>query len=237
MKHIIREVAPDCADLSYYFDNDGLTEKGGDYCYNLFIISNDGFNRFHGFNIDEYKRVMERAEGVLNGFDDVEHPNGCFNWNVYTSYKSVMLDYSIDYTPRRCHQLKEWAKTADCDKPESIAAFLTITTGKRWDVQGVHGYCQGDYVQIVYCTEHYDDVRPYGEVWLGCAKEFYIIDVDENGEEGDSVGGYIVADCEARDDEDYKRIICGWEGLEPEETRLEMIDGQQTYTKYSYRAC
>ena len=65
MKHIIREVAPDCEDLSYYFDNDGLTGKGGNYCYNLFIISNDGFNRFHGFNIDEYKRVMEQAEWLI----------------------------------------------------------------------------------------------------------------------------------------------------------------------------
>lgn len=237
MKHIIREVAPECCELSYYFDDDGLTEKGGDYCYNLFIISNDGWNRFHGFNIDEYKRVMEQAEGVLNGFDDVEHPNGCFNWNVYTSYKSVMLDYSIDYTPRRCHQLKEWAKTADCDKPESIAAFLTITTGKPWDVQGVHGYCQGDYVQIVYCTEHYDDVRPYGEVWLGCAKEFYTIDLDENGEEGTTCGGYIVADCQAWQDADYKRLVCEWACLDPEETRLEMIDDSHTYTKYTYRAC
>lgn len=233
MKHIIREVSPECADLSFYFDNDGLTEKGGDYCYNLFIISNDGWNHFNGFNTDEYKRVCEKAESVLDGFNDVsEHDT-----HYYANYKEVMIYNQLDYTTRRCHQLKEWAKTAEYDDPESIAGFLTITTGKRWDVQGVHGYCQGDYVQIVYCTEHYDDVRPYGEVWLGCAKEFYIIDVDDDGEEGDSVGGYIVADCESRDDEDYKRIICGWEGLEPEETRLEMIDGQQTYTKYIYRAC
>ena len=235
MKHIIREVAPDCADLSYYFDNDGLTEKGGDYCYNLFIISRD-WGRISGFNADEYKRVMEQAESVLDGFNDVEDGLTDYDGKKY-SYKSIMAENSLDYTPRRCHQLKEWAKTADCDKPESISAFLTITTGKRWDVQGVHGYCQGDYVQIVYCTEHYDDVRPYGEVWLGCAKEFYIIDVDDNGEEGDSVGGYIVADCQAWDDADYKRIVCEWEGLDPEETRLEMIDGSHTYTKYTYRAC
>lgn len=235
MKHIIREVAPECADLSFYFDDDGLTEKGGDYCYNLFIVCNDR-GHVSGFNIDEYKRVCEKVESILDGFNDVGDGLTDYDGKKY-SYKSIMAENNIEYTPRRCHQLKEWAKTAEYDDPESIAGFLTITTGKRWDVQAVCGYSQGDYCEIVYCVEHYENPRIYGEIWLGCAKEFCVIDVDENGEEADSCYGYIVADCQAWDDADYKRIVCDWKGLEPEETRLEMIDGQQTYTKYSYRAC
>ena len=89
---------------------------------------------------------------------------------------------------------------------------------------------------MVYCPEHYKQgVKAYGEVWLGCAKEFGVIDLDENGEETDSCWGYIVADCEARDDADYKRLVCEWAGIKPEETTLEMIDGYSVQTVCKYR--
>lgn len=83
-----------------------------------------------------------------------------------------------------------------------------------------------------------------GEIWLGCGKEFCVIDVedyaeDEDGEatytETDSVYGYIVADSQAWRDEDYKRLVCEWAGINEEETRLEMIDGSHVCTTYSYR--
>lgn len=54
-------------------------------------------------------------------------------------------------------------------------------------------------------------------------------------EEIDSCYGYIVADCEARDDEDYKKLVCEWACIDKAETRLEMIDGYHTYIKYDYR--
>lgn len=236
MKHIIREVAPEFAELSFYFDDDGLTEKGGEYCYNLFIV-NRGRGWVSGFNIDEYKRLCKQAEELLDGFSDVD--DGCTFWDgEKMTYKQVMKDADLAYNSTLCHKLRQWAQTADYDDPETIAAFLTVTTGKRWACDGVSGYCQGDYVDVIYCPEHYrDGARKYGEVWLGCAKEFTVIDLDGDGEEADCVGGYIVADCEARDDEDYKRIVCDWAEIDAEDTTLEMIDGQQTYTKYSYRAC
>ena len=37
-KYIIREVDPESCDFSYYFDDDGLSEAGGDFCYTLFIV-------------------------------------------------------------------------------------------------------------------------------------------------------------------------------------------------------
>lgn len=235
IKNIIREVPGEQADLSYYFDGDCFNENAGAYGYTLFIISKQGYGRLGGLNIEEYKRITERAEGISEGFYDVEHKESA--WTSYETYKDVMRDWGIDYTSHKCHLLKEWYKGGgEVDDAESIAEFLTITTGKEWDVSSAYGYCQGDYVQIVYCKQYYpENVRKYGEIWLGAAKEFCVIDLDENGEEVDSCGGYIVADCEARDDADYKRLVCEWAGCKPEETRLEMIDSYHTYTKYEYR--
>jgi len=235
-KYIIREVPGEQADLSYYFDGDCFNENAGDYGYTLFILSRD---RCHlsGLNIDEYERVKEQAESILEGFSDVDEGKTYYN-GFKPTYKSIMQDEGLSYNPTLCHKLREWAKTVDdCEADtQAVAAYLTVTTGKTWATDCAYGYCQGDYCEIVYCPEHYKQgVKAYGEVWLGAAKEFCVIDLDENGEETDSCYGYIVADCEARGDDDYKRLVCEWAGIKPEETRLEMIDGYHTYTKYDYR--
>lgn len=233
MKWIIREMEPEAADLSFAFDDCGLTEAGGEFCYNLFIVPD---HNTRGFNAEAWKREVQEANYILDGFGDVRDPGNCYNWSRYTSYKEVMEDNGLKYSPRKCHLLKEWAETADTSEPESMAAYLTITTGKRWDVENVSGYCQGDCCTLVYCPEFYrEGVNRYGEIWLGCAKEFLVIDLDENGEEVDSCGGYIVADCEAWTDEQYKKIVCNWAGIEPGETELQMIDGYSVRTVYNYR--
>lgn len=236
IKNIIRECSPETAELSFYFDDDGLTEKGGDYCYNLFIVMQDRHG-ISGFNTDEYKRVKKTAENILEGFSDVDEGKTYYD-GFKPTYKSIMQDEGLSYNPTLCHKLREWAKTVnDCEADtEAVAGYLTATTGKTWATSSAYGYCQGDYCEMVYCPEHYKQgVKAYGEVWLGAAKEFGVIEVDENGEEGDSCWGYIVADCEARTDADYKRLVCEWAGIKPEETRLEMIDGYSVQTVYSYR--
>lgn len=229
-KYIIREIDPESSDLSFYFEDDGLTSASGDYCNNLFIVSDCGYGRINGFNVDEYKRVQEQAEGIIDAFSNIG------GWNNYSNYKEAMKDFGIIYNPYKCHLLKEWAKTADESNTDDIAAFLTIITGKTWTSESVSGYCQGDYVEVVYCTEQYKNgAKHYGEIWLGCGKEFCVIELDDNGKEIESCYGYIVADSQAWNDDQYKKIVCEWAEINEQETQLEMIDGSQTTTTYNYR--
>ena len=236
MKHIIREVEPECMDLNDYFDGDWNTEKSGNYgCY-IFIVCSERWNRISGLNIEEYKRIMEIADNILDGFNDVEDGILDYDGKRYT-YKRIMEDYGIAYNSTKAHKLRKWAEDADTNKTETMAEFLTIYTGKRWEVEAARGYSQGDYVEVVYCPEFTtkECAEACGEVWLGAAKEFVVIDLDEDGNEADSCFGYIVADCQAWRDEDYKRLVCDWAGIEESDTQLEMIDGSHMYTKYSYR--
>ena len=246
IKHIIREVQPEWCDFESYFDFDGLTEAGGDWNYNLFIVCNEGWGRISGFNIETYKEVQRKASYLIQDFEYVA--DGIYNNDgKRVTYKEIMQDYGIAYNSRKCHALKTWAQDADYNEPWDIAEYLTITTGKKWAVQSVCGYCQGDYCELVFCTEHYKNgVQNYGEIWLGCGKEFCVIDVenyeqpeDEDDEptyrETDSVYGFIVADCEARDDEDYKRLVCDWACIDEAEAVLEMIDDCSYSRSYSYR--
>lgn len=238
IKHVIREMPPESTDFSFYFDGDGLTGAGDDYCYNLFIVAQS--RNVSGFNEGEYRSIQTEIENLLEIYDDI------VNESDYAQYEDVgemLLDYGLisnAYDIRRINAFTDFFKRCD-EKPtspyeEMTAEYLTLKTGKKWLTGDAHGYSQGDYVKMVYCEEHYKNgVKHYGEIWLGAGKEFGVIDVDEDGEEIDSCYGYIVADCQAWKDEDYKKLVCEWAGIDESETQLEMIDGQRTYTKYSYR--
>lgn len=92
----------------------------------------------------------------------------------------------------------------------------------------------GDLVDIIYCEGHCNNPKREGEIYLGAAKEFCLIDE----EEGDESYGYIVADCEIdfRDpDTSYKKALCEYEGLNPSEVKVEFIESARAYTEYTYR--
>lgn len=229
IKNIIREVSPEAMDAQYYFDDSYINGDCGEECM-IYIVYSD-WGRISGFNTEKYQNWINVAENIADGFSEIGG-----RYATYSSYKECMTDYGLPYSPKKCHDLKEWCK-ADSYNYDSMAAFLTIATGKEWSVKEVRGYCQGDFVAVIYCKDYHTEksARIYGEVYLGCCKEFCVIDLDENGEEEDAVYGYIVADCEAWNDEDYKKIVCDWACIDPEETQLEMISGYHTITTCDYR--
>ena len=233
IKNIIREVAPECVDVSILFDDDGLKPEGGDFNYSLFILSYDRY-RYYGFNYELYKDITNKIDNFIDDFT--------VNRDRFETRKEVMTEYEIKYNPRLCHELTVFCEnTQYITSPSDVARFLTITTGKTWKTTTVNGYCQGDTVTVLYCTACYTDksARTYGEYYLGCCKEFEVIDVDQDGNETDCCGGYFVADNQIdnwrESDNEYKRLVCDQAGIDADETRLELIDGSHTYTSYSYK--
>ena len=141
IKHIIREVAPEAADFSSYFDGDTFTAESGDYCNTLFIIYRDR-GRMYGLNTDEYKNIQEQAEEIIDGFDAVRDGERDYDGRRYT-YKRIMEETGITYTPHKCHALKAWSEDAD-HNDDDMAAYLSIITGKRWTTTSARGYCQDE---------------------------------------------------------------------------------------------
>ena len=249
INHIIREVPPEISEFNRYFDDDGLRESGGDYCNNLFIVAQS--RNCGGFNEKEYNRLQNEIENLLEMYTDIVNKS---SYAQYSSVGAMLFDVGLVnniHNTRRIKKITEWLKAchekpnspwgnyktqAEAFPEETTAEYLTFKTGKEWTTDIVRGYCQGDYVKMVYCPNHYKDgVEHYGEIWLGAGKEFYTIKLDEKGEEADTCGGYIIADCQARTDDDYKRLVCEWERIPEDETQLEMIEDCRTYTKYNYR--
>ena len=235
-QYIIREVKYDCRDSENYFDDDFLRGCEGNGLSALYIVNYDRWGNRYGFQSELFDNIANEADNITEAFERVE-PKSKDPYS-YGSYKEAMIEYGIKYTPRTCHLLKEWAEKAYHDSVEGIAEYMTITTGHKWSVCPVRGYCQGDFCEVVFCEDYYtkEDAKKYGEVYLGCYKEFCVIELDDNGEETDfRVYGFIVADCEAWEDEEYKKIVCDWYGCSVDEARLEMIDGYNTYTTCTYR--
>lgn len=238
-RYIIREVPREDAYFDFYFDCDGLTSAGGDYNNNLFIIAQS--RGASGFNTQEYQNIQGNIDNLLEMYEDI------VNKSIYAQYASVgamLHDHNLIDNIQNTKRIKAFMDffNACLEKPtrpysnyynnleayneEMTARYLTLTTGKHWTTDSAYGYSQGDYVKMVYCQEHYKDgVKHYGEIWLGAGKEFYTIELDENGEEADTCGGYIIADSQAIDDKDYKRLVCDWAGIPEDKTLLELIDG------------
>ena len=229
-KYLIKEVAPEETNFEWFFEDDCFNENAVDYGYTLFIVNYEGWCRWSGYNVKEWENIIKKADYILEDFEAVSA------YKEFT-YKDVMQDYGIPYSPTKCHALKEWAKNADTNKIETMIDFLTITTGHKWESISRRGYSQGDFATVIFCKDfHTEEAATIaGDLYLGCGKEFYVIELDNDGEEIDACGGYMVADCQAWKDEEYKRLVCEWAGIPEDETELQMIDNCYTSTRYTYR--
>lgn len=227
-KYIIREVFE--PDFELYFDCDCYSAAAGDYCYTVFPIIHDRHDMYSAINGEEYKTLDRDMNYFYSELYDLV--NGYSNYN---NTKEILTDYNIPYSPYNAHKAKELEKSIDYI--EQLIGFLELRTGEKWDVIGCCGYCQGDYVHVVYCEKYYNEKSAHiiGDLVLGCGKEFSITELDDNGEELDTVYGYFVADCEAWKDEEYKNLVCSYEGINPDEATLELIETYTTVTTPVYR--
>lgn len=234
MKYIIKEIPAEQADFSTYFDNDGLTSVGGDYCYNLFIVAQS--RNSSGFNEKEYQNIQAEIEELLEGYTDIVNKS---DYAQYSSIGAMLLDHGLINNIHNTKHIKAYTQffVDCCEKPvspysnysdnftahntEKTAEYLTLKTGKEWATESATGYSQGDYVELVYCKEHYTNgAKHYGEIWLGAGKEFSITFLNEE----EIVGGYIVADCQAWEENGYKKLVCEYAGIDEAETEIEMIN-------------
>ena len=219
MKKIMaKEVNPVYVDFSYYFEDDGLKSAGGENCA-VYIIPADR-RRNSGFNMDEYQEIEQTANSLIETFDEVSPKN-----EYYPTYKEAMLSHNIEYTSRKCHLLKEWAKYANPYDANDIAEFLTITTGEEWAVKSFTGYSQGDYCEVVYCVSRYtpEHINEIGKFWLGCGTEFCI---------DDCYGYYVPDTIRWQEGETLRKYLADCYGCKPDELEVYLYNGEHVVTDY-----
>lgn len=229
-KTIIKEVPPEQTNAEWYFDGDCFNENSGDYNNTIFILTLDHYHMYPCcVNVKEFKNIQSEIGNI------VYEVNEGIGYG-YKNVKEIMKDYKLKYNPKNAHKLKEIADDGDYEDSEVIAKYMTLKTGKKWGVSISTGYCQGDFVEVIYCTENYTDkdVAIFGDMANGCFKEFGVIDLDDDGNEIDSCYGYYVADSETYDPTEIKRLVCKWSGADFETTELHMCGSCHTVTTYDY---
>lgn len=227
-RYIVREIPACDSDFTEYFDGDSFSEKCGDYCATLFLVSFD-HGRMYGLNIEEYKRVINTCDSILEYFDNEELDNMDIYNQLHFDYEDIVINL------QRYFQLKKLAMKNYRYDYDKVADYLTIVTEKEWIVSSACGYCQGDYVTIIYCKDYYSNPQIDAEIFLGCAREFCVIETDEAGNEIDSCYGYYVADCQVKNDHDYKKLVCEYACIDEEETELQLIENEYVKRCYDYK--
>lgn len=151
-----------------------------------------------GFNHDEWIDILKQAQAVIDDYED---------------------GFPID------EKLKEWAKHADTSDTNSIAEYLTLTTGEEWAVKSFTGYSQGDYCEVVYCINHYtpEHINEIGKFWLGCGTEFCI---------DDCYGYYVPDTIRWREGDELRQYLADCYGCKPEELEIYLYDGEHVVTDY-----
>jgi hypothetical protein len=220
-KIIAKEVHPVDLDFSYYFEDEGLTNKGGENCAVYIVPADRRRGRWDiGFNMDEYRKIEQTVDSLIDAFEEVSPEN-----EHYPTYKEAMLSHNIEYTSRKCRLLKKWAEYANPYDTGYIAEFLTITTGEEWAVESFTGYSQGDYCEVIYCVNHHtpERINEIGRLWLGCGTEFCI----------DGCYGYYVPDTiRWREGDELRQHLADCYGCKPEELEIYLYDGEHMVTDY-----
>ena len=216
-KIIAREYAPENIDFSGYFDCDGFKSISGENCA-VYII---GDRRIRGFNDEEYQSIVTQAEAIADSFKDIGNGD---HWD-FGSYEECMEYCGVKVTDEKCELLKKWVKNADTTKTDELAEYLTITTGAKWEARSFMGYSQGDYCEVVYCTEEYseDGITEIGKLWLGCGTEFEI----------DGVGGYyIIDDIRWKENLELVNLLAEYFGCKADDLEVHLYVGEHTVTDY-----
>ena len=221
-RYIFREVNPEYMDTRDYFWGDTFTENAGDFNYCLFPVFDGNCNNL---NAETFKEITREYDSISYEYSNIA------DGGYYRNIKELMIDYKLHYSPRAAHALRLLIENEyKYNQADILADYLAIKTGQKWNVKTISGYCQGDYVDMVYCEKRYTekDIETIGEIYLGCCKEFTAIELDAAGNEIDSCGGYFVADSEIdyKDiDGSYKRIMCDYIGIDIQAATLELFDG------------
>ena len=216
-KIIAREVAPELVDFSGYFDDEGLTEKGGDFCYTIIIVD---YRNGNGFNMSEYKNIHDEISDIICEFD----ANG-LSLDIINQIVSNRTRELIGGDIKKVKQIEMWAKYADADTLDSFSQYLTIITGKKWDAESFSGYCQGDFCRVIFCTEEYSEehITEIGKLWLGCGSEFIIDDCH---------GYYVIDDIRWKEGEELRKALAEMYGCDPGELQVYLYDGETRTAKY-----
>ena len=188
----------------FYHTKDNRLQSESDW-FNAFLFGNGGRNQYTFANalFDDLKDNIRYAADELD--------NGSYNTisdliNDYFS-KLVFDTYSWTYKPTANKKgfsnsakrqikniLESFWETEDYN--EAVAGMMTVLTGEKWETVGLHGCCQGDYMEFAYNTERMtqDSLDAFESELFNLGAEYMVYELYEGEDfptnEDELEGGY-----------------------------------------------
>lgn len=146
MKYIVKQINPEYQESPLYTFKDEIE--------NIFILGN---RDFCGVNVDEYNEFINQLESVLTAIDEgfgefyyqYENLEECLKNELYGS---VEMNEKI---------IETWEKLLndnfDIDSYADVCCALDLYTGKTWKYTTIRGCCQGDWQNVIYCIDNWNN--------------------------------------------------------------------------------
>lgn len=265
-KYIAKQVPSEAVYVDYLLDDEGIGAAVG-LDHKLFVATVDRWGYNHLLNKDEFDELIGTMDSIIEWFDELElyigegyTPEEIYDaMSGYANYK-LIIEYLlsgedfIDYSETLEDKLKDFVSKslgmANYETFENLAEFLSIVTGKQWTCDAYRGYCQGDYAEVLYCSDVYpkDSVELYGNAAVGCVTEFDISEyrIDTKGKDIDTLiqeaerldfcRGYFVTDSDVWNNR-AKEKLSEMLGVTPDEIEVMLIKREYQIPKYEYAIC
>lgn len=170
---------------------------------------------------------------LADAWDDFN--GGLCAW--YDSWAAALADLVTpdgrpEYT--RQERKKDWPDVLDVyaangyrDDPETIAAALTLITGRRWDCCTLRGCCQGDWQNCVYDATIWDadSLERLETEYFNTGSEWHVC---EAGSDDYEFSVY----CHEWSDDGIRREIADAAGVSPEDVTLQKFTGYERIAQY-----
>lgn len=220
-----RQIRPECQESPLFlFD---------EWPEDMILTGNRRLN-FHTTPL--YDRFVDQWEMLYNALEDIRARNG---WAVYGTATEAIMDYfPPEHKPKySTRDIRMWKSILAemCNKEENalICKALELMTGKTWGYTTLHGCCQGDWQNIIYCADNWsrETLREFEMEYFNMGSEWLIHDGTEAPETPEDIEGFTVY-CATYDEDEIRRIIADAAGGNPEDVVMYAYDGDIVTAKY-----
>ena len=205
---------------------------------NICVFGNRDYIEHSSEIVDKIWNVLQQGELV----DVLEHIK---EWaNYYKNATDAINDFlppekKTRYSTNEIHVIRNCVIDFSCcvcsREYEILCKIFSIVTGQKWDYKIIKGYCQNEWNYIFYPVDEWTqtELNVFEMEYFNMGTEWIIDDGTFNPkyDTPDNINGCSVY-CTAENEDDIKKYISNYEGVNPENIVLYTFEGWNKIASY-----
>lgn len=240
-----RQVNPEYQDAHLFY----ISSKSREWVWEDEYYKDIAFMPLRGY-YDTMPAAVERVRDVLETgeladvLDDIQRGPGYWGYDAYDGrITRALADYlpaekanGKGYSTREVKRLGELVSEYGMyskDETRILCAVLSIMTGRVWDWREIRGCCQGDWREIVFPVDQYDDddIKRLESEYFNTGTEWIIHDSNDEPKSAEDIDGYSVY-CHRWGLDSIRQEIAEHAGCTPEDVEMYKYSGSHCVDEY-----